>query len=67
MVTNNQCAIGCILSGGETSDARTGRLLIDPIGRTKDLPEEGPMHLVLDRAYEGWETRLLAFEGGTVR
>jgi transposase len=46
------------------SDSRNGRLLPGTIGRLKDPDEEGPLFLLMDRAYEGWETRLLAFEWG---
>jgi transposase len=30
----------------------------------KDSDEEGLLFLLMDRAYEGWETRWLAFEWG---
>jgi transposase len=61
---DNRCAIGFMLSGGEASDAGNGRLLLDAIGRIKDPDGEGPLFLLMDRAYEGWETRWLAFELG---
>jgi transposase len=64
MAADNRCAIGFILSGGESSDARYGRLLPDTIGRIKDPDEARPVFLLMDRAYEGWETRWLAFEWG---
>jgi hypothetical protein len=64
---DNRCAVGFILSGGEASDAGNGRLLLDVIGRIKDPDGEGPLFLLMDRAYEGWETRWLAFELGIVR
>jgi hypothetical protein len=64
VVADNQCAIGFILSGGEASDAGKGRLLPDTIGRIKDPDEESPLYLLMDRAYEDGETRLLAFEWG---
>jgi transposase len=64
MVAGNRCAIGFILSGGEGSDAINGRLLPDTIGRIKDPEEEGPMYLLMDRAYEEGERRWLAFEWG---
>jgi hypothetical protein len=41
--------------------------LLDTIGRSKDPDEDGPLYLVMERASEGGETRLLAFEGGIVR
>jgi transposase len=46
------------------SDSLNGRLLLDTIGRIKDPDAEGPLFLLMDRAYEGWETRLPAFEWG---
>jgi hypothetical protein len=49
---------------GEASDAGTGRLLPDAIRRIKEPGGEGAVFLVMDRAYEGWETRWLAFERG---
>jgi hypothetical protein len=64
MVADNRCATGFILSGGEASDASNGRLLPGTIGRIKDPDGEGPLVLLIDRAYEGQETRLLAFEWG---
>jgi transposase len=64
MVADNRCAIGFILSGGEASDAVNGQLLLDTIGRIKDPDGEEPLFLLMDRAYEGWETRWLAFERG---
>jgi transposase len=64
MVADNRCGIGFILSGGEAPDASNGRLLLDAIGRIKDPDAEGPLFLLMDRAYEGRETRRLAFEWG---
>lgn len=64
MAADNRCAIGFILSGGEASDAGKGRLLLDTIGRIKDPDEEGPLYLLMDRAYEDYQTRRLAFEWG---
>jgi hypothetical protein len=64
---DNQCVVGFILSGGEASDAGNGRLLLDAVGRMKEPDEEGPLFLLMDRAYEGRETRRLAFEWGIVR
>jgi hypothetical protein len=57
MVADNRCATGFILSGGEASDAVNGRLLPDTIGRIKDPDGKGPLFLLMDRAYEEWETR----------
>jgi transposase len=64
LVAGNQCAIGFILSGGEASDASSGRLLPDTIGRMKDPEEEGLLYLLMDRAYEDGQTRWLTFEWG---
>jgi hypothetical protein len=64
LVADTQCALGCILSCGEASDASNGRLLLDTIGSIKDSPEDSPLYLVMDRASEDGETRLLAFEWG---
>jgi transposase len=64
LVADNQCAVGFILSGGEASDAGKGRLLLDTVGRIKDPDEDSPLYLLMDRAYEDGETRLLAFEWG---
>jgi transposase len=64
MAANNRCAAGFILSGGGASDAGNDRLLLDTIGRMKDPHEDSPVYLLMDRAYEDGETRLLAFERG---
>jgi transposase len=64
MVAGSQRAIGFILSGVEASDASNGRLLVDTIGRIKHPDEDGPLYLLMDRAYEDGQTRLLAFEWG---
>jgi transposase len=64
MAADDRRAVGFILSGGEASDAGNGRLLPDTIGRIKGPDEEGPVFLLMDRAYEDWETRRLAFEWG---
>jgi hypothetical protein len=51
---DNRCAIGFILSGGEASDAKQRAAFIGhPIGRIKDPGGEGPLFLLMDRAYEG--------------
>jgi hypothetical protein len=46
------------------SDSLNGRLLPGTIGRIKDPDGEGPLFLLMDWAYEGQETPLLAFEWG---
>jgi transposase len=64
MAADSQCATGFILSGGEASGAGNDRLLLDTVGRIKDPREDSPLYLLMDRAYEDGETRLLAFERG---
>jgi hypothetical protein len=64
LAAGNQCAIGFILSGGEASDAKNGRLLLDTIGRMKSPDGERPLYPLMDRAYEDWDTRRLGFEWG---
>jgi transposase len=62
--SDNQRAIGFLLSGGEASDAKNGRLLPDSTGRVKQPDAERPPYPLMDRAYEDWDTRRLAFERG---
>jgi transposase len=64
MAADDRCAIGFILSEGQTHDAVEGRLLLDTIGRLKRPETDRPLFLLMDRAYEDLETRLLAFEWG---
>jgi hypothetical protein len=64
MAAGKQGAIGFILSGGEASDARDGRLSPDAIGSMKSPDGEGALFLLMDRAYEDGGTRTLAFEWG---
>jgi transposase len=59
-----QCAAGFTLPGGEASDAAPGRLLLDTIGRLRERGEDRRLYLLMDRAYEDGDTRLLAFELG---
>jgi transposase len=54
-------AITFALSPGQAHDAPAGRMLLQRFGR---LPR--PIHLVMDRAYEGDETRQVAVELGYV-
>ena len=54
-------AITFALSPGQAHDAPTGRQLL----RTLDAPAS-PIYLLMDRAYEGDETRQLALELGFV-
>ena len=54
-------AIACALSPGQAHDAPEGRKLLQRVGR---MPR--PIHLLMDRAYEGDATRQLAVELGYV-
>ena len=54
-------AITFALSPGQAHDAPEGRMLLQRFGR---IPR--PIHLLMDRAYEGDETRQLAMELGYV-
>jgi transposase len=56
-----RCAIGFALSPGEAGDAPEGRALLRSI---QELPMQ--CHLIMDRAYEGNETRQLALDPGFV-
>jgi len=56
-----QCAIGFTLSPGHAHDAPQGRALLHVI---RDLPRG--CHLIMDRAYEGDETRQLALDFGFI-
>ena len=64
MVVDNRCVAGFILSGEEASGAVEGRLLLDTLGRITDPDGDSPLNLLMDRAYEDGEARLLAFEWG---
>ena len=52
-------AITFSLSPGQDHDAPKGRELIQQMGQQRE-----PLHLVMDRAYEGDETRQLALDLG---
>jgi transposase len=52
-------AITFALSPGQAGDAPEGRALLKQLG-----PAAWPIHLIMDRAYEGNETRQLALELG---
>jgi len=52
-------AITFALSPGQAHDAPEGRKLLSRLGKAP-----WPMHLLMDRAYEGDETRQLAFDLG---
>ncbi len=49
------------LSGGNCGDAPEGRALLQQFG-----PVDYPVHLLMDRAYEGDETRALTVELGYI-
>jgi transposase len=54
-------AITFALSPGQAHDAAEGRQLLSTLGRPK-----WPIHLLMDRAYEGNETRQLALDLGFI-
>lgn len=54
-------AVTFCLSPGQAHDAPTGRRLIESLGHTSR-----PVHLLMDRAYEGNETRQLALDLGLI-
>jgi transposase len=54
VAANDKVAIGFLLSGGNAHDGPKGRQLLSMVG-----PAEGTA-LIMDRAYEGNETRALA-------
>ena len=49
------------MSPGQAHDAPEGRKLLQALG-----PATGPIHLLMDRAYEGDETRQLALDLGYI-
>ena len=59
VAANARTAITLSLSGGEAHDAPEGRKLLQSLGGP-----DRPMHLIMDRAYEGDETRQLALDLG---
>jgi transposase len=54
-------AITFSLSPGQAHDAAEGRQLLSKLG-----PPQWPIHLLMDRAYEGNETRQLALDLGFI-
>ena len=54
-------AITFALSAGQAHDAPAGRDLLRRLG-----PPNRPLHLIMDRAYQGDETRQLALELGFI-
>ena len=55
--TDARTATAFSLSPGQAHDAPEGRALLEQFG-----PRNRPLHLLMDRAYEGNETRQLAFD-----
>ena len=54
-------AVTFSLSSGQAHNAPEGRRLLNSLG-----PTSRPMHLLMDRAYEGNETRQLALDLGFI-
>ena len=61
VAANARTAITFALSPGQAHDAPEGRKLLRQLGRTPR-----PLHLIMDRAYEGDETRQLALDLGFI-
>jgi hypothetical protein len=61
VAANDKVAVGFMLSGGEAGDGPIGRELPGRIGHTEE-----PVALLMDRAYEGDETRALAISLGYI-
>ena len=59
VAASDRCVIGFSLSPGQAGDAPEGRALLDGL---RPLP--AGCHLLMDRAYEGNETRQLALSLG---
>ena len=59
VAANDKVAVGFLLSSGEAGDAPKGRELLEMLGHTKET-----IALLMDRAYEGDETRGLAVSLG---
>ena len=57
VAANARTAITFALSPGQAHDAPEGRELLRTLGEAK-----WPIHLIMDRAYEGEETRQLALD-----
>ena len=55
VAADDKVVIGFMFSGGEKHDAPIGCELLERIGRRKDS-----IYLLMDRAYEGYETRYTA-------
>lgn len=61
VAANDRTAIAFSLSPGRARDAPAGRDLLRKLGE-----QERPVHLLMDRAYEGNETRQLALDLGFI-
>jgi transposase len=59
VAANDKVAVGFLLSSGEAGDAPKGRELLGRLGHTNET-----IALLMDRAYEGDETRALAISLG---
>ena len=59
VAADSRTAITFSLSPGKAHDAPEGRALLNRLG-----PPNRPLHLLMDRAYEGNETRQLALDLG---
>ena len=61
VAANARTAVTFSLSPGQAGDAPQGRALLTRLG----APDR-PLHLIMDRAYEGNETRQLALDLGFI-
>lgn len=61
VAANARTAVTFALSAGQAHDAPEGRQLLRRLGSPK-----WPVHLIMDRAYEGDETRQLALDLGFI-
>jgi transposase len=61
VAANARTAITFALSPGQAHDAPAGRELLRKLGEPK-----WPIHLIMDRAYEGEETRQLALDSNFI-
>ena len=59
VAADSRTALSFSLSPGQAHDAEEGRFLLQDMGRANV-----PLHLIMDRAYEGNETRQLALDLG---
>ena len=61
VAASDRDGVAFALSAGNCGDAPEGRALLRQLG-----PVDRPVHLLMDRAYEGDETRALALELGDI-